>query len=103
MGKSNANTSETIDIENSGNSVTLELNGRTVVSFFINGDSAATYNVDARIVGGTWRQDVGQTYSGSSNHDDAFDTGAEEIRIRCSSGSGTPGDSATIDIMAGGG
>lgn len=96
-------TEQSIDIETSGNAVSLLLAGRTVVSFDIDGDAAASYQIDARKDGGTWKNDVGpKTYSGSSNYDDVLETGAEEIRIRCSSGTGTPGDSADMLISAGG-
>lgn len=103
MGKSSATTTETIDIETSGNSVALELNGRTHISLAIRGDSAASYVLDARKVGGTWRKDVGKTFSGNSDYSDVLRTGAEEVRVRCSSGSGTPDDSADIDLMGAGG
>lgn len=103
MGKSSATTEETIDIENAGNRATLILEGRTIVSLAIRGDGAATYQLDARERGGSWKQDVGKEFSGQSDYDDVLETGAQEIGVRCSTGTGSAGDQATITLMAGGG
>lgn len=103
MGKSTAHTEDTISIDASGNAVALELNGRTIVSFIIEGDATAEYQLDARRVGGSWKQNVGKEYTGASDYDDVVETGAEEIRIRCSTGTAGTGDEAAILMMAGGG
>lgn len=95
-------TEQTIEIENAGNSVALRMVGSTIASIAIRGDAAATYQLDARRRDGSWLQDVGSEYSGQSDYDDVIETGAQFIRIRCSSGSGGAGDQATITIMAGG-
>lgn len=102
MGKSSAVTEETISIDSSGEAVALELNGRTIVSVYVTGDATAEYEWDARKVGGTWQTNVSTEYTGQSDYDDVLETGAEEVRLRCSSGTGGSGDEATILIMAGG-
>jgi hypothetical protein len=94
-------TEETIDIENAGNAVALRLLGATIVSVYIEGQANASYQVDVRRNGGSWIQDVGDTYAASPDADDVIETGVEELRVRCSSGSGGSGDQATITIMAG--
>lgn len=102
MSKSNRVTDDTIDIESSGNAVSLDLSGRTIVSMLVEGDGTADYTWDVRKTGGTWKQDVGQSYSGASNYDDVIETGAQEVRLRCTNGTGSAGDSADILLMAGG-
>ena len=96
-------TEETIDIETSGNDVSLRLQGKSIVSLAIRGDGTATYQVDARTRGGSWIQSVSSEYSGSADYDDVLETGVTELRIRCSTGTGTGGDQATITLMASGG
>jgi len=91
---------ETIDIETSGNAVALRVLGSNIVDVHIRGDAAADYEVDVRRNGGSWLQDVRSGYTGSADYDDVLETGAEEIRIRCSSGTTTADDSATITLMA---
>lgn len=93
---------ETIDIENSGGTVAVRMLGATIVSMYIDGEAVAEYQWDVRKRGGSWIQDVGPEYTGQSDYDDVLETGAEEVRVRCSSGSGGAGDSAAITIMAGG-
>ena len=102
MSRSSAVVEETISIDSSGNSVSLRLQGRTIVSFVIEGDANAEYQWDARRTGGNWKQNVGKEYTGASNYDDVVETGAQEVRIRCSSGTGGTNDEATITLMAGG-
>lgn len=94
---------ETIDIENAGNAVSVEMGGATIVSLHIRGDAAASYQWDAKPRGGNWIQNVGSEYTGSADYDDVFETGVEEVRIRCSSGTASAGDSADIYLSAGGG
>lgn len=94
---------ETIDIENAGNAVSVEMMGATIASVHIRGDAAATYQWDARPRQGTWIENVGPEYTGSADYDDVFETGVEEIRLRCSTGTGGAGDTADVYISAGGG
>ena len=93
-------TEETVDIEGSGNAVSLRLLGNNIVDIHVRGDAAADYEVDVRRNGGGWIQGVRSGYSGSANYDDVLETGAEELRLRCTSGTGAAGDSATITLMA---
>lgn len=95
---------ETIDIETAGNSVEVEMMGATLLSLAIRGDGAADYVLDAKLTrGSNWLQDVASTYSGSADYDDVVQTGMPKVRVRCTTGTGTPGDSATITLSAGGG
>lgn len=93
-------TEETIDIETSGGTVALRLLGNAIADVHIRGDNAADYEVDVRRNGGDWIQAVRSGYTGSADYDDVLETGAEELRIRCSSGTATAGDTATITLMA---
>lgn len=93
-------TEEAIDIETAGNAVALRLLGASIVDVHIRGDGSANYAVDVRRNGGDWLQDVQGSFSGNADYDDVLETGAEEIRIRCTSGTATAGDSATITLMA---
>ena len=93
-------TEETVDIENAGSTAPFRVLGADTVSVHIRGDAAADYAVDVRRNGGEWIQDIKSGYSGSADYDDVLTTGAEELRIRCTSGTGTAGDSATITLMA---
>lgn len=102
MSDSPQTAEEAIDIENAGGTASVRMLGATIVSMDISGDDVAEYQWDARRRGGTWIQDVGPEYTGQSDYDDVMETGAAEVRIRCSSGSGGAGDQATITIMAGG-
>jgi hypothetical protein len=94
---------QTIGIDSAGNSVAIRMMGATIASFAIRGDAAAEYQIDGRVRNGTWKQDVGSEYTGSSDYDDTVETGWHEIRIRCSSGTGGSGDEATITLSTGGG
>jgi len=93
-------TEETIDIEASGNTVALRLLDNNIVDVHIRGDATADYAIDVRTNGGTWIQGVRSGYSGSADYDDVLETGAVELRIRCTNGTATAGDSATITLMA---
>ena len=90
----------TIDIETAGDAASLRLLGTTIVDVHIRGDAAADYEVDVRRNGGDWIQAVRSGYTGSADYDDVVETGADEVRIRCASGTGTAGDQATITLMA---
>ncbi|MDF9748367.1 hypothetical protein [Natrinema salsiterrestre] len=94
---------ETIDIEAAGSSASIRMLGATIASLHIRGDAAAEYQWDARRRGGDWIENVGPEYTGSADYDDVHETGDVEVRVRCSSGTGTAGDQATITLMAGGG
>lgn len=102
MSRSNANTEEVIGIDSAGNATALELNGRDTATIHITENATATYQVDGRIVGGTWRQNMSSEYSGGAPHADTFDFAVEEMRVRCSNGTAGNGDEATITIMTGG-
>ena len=93
-------TEESIDIQNAGNAVALRLLGADTVDIHIRGDAAADYAVDVRRNGGDWIQNVRSTYSGSADYDDVLETGADELRLRCTSGTATAGDTATVTLMA---
>jgi len=95
---------ETIDIEAAGATVAVKLFGADLLSLSVRGDGTASYVLDARLDGGdTWTEDVDQTYSGTADYDDVVRTGMPEVRIRCTSGTGSAGDEATIKLAAGGG
>ena len=93
-------TEESIDIETAGNAVSLRILSHSVVDIHVRGDAAADYEVDVRRNGGSWIQGVRSGYSGSADYDDVLETGTDEIRIRCSSGTASAGDTATITLMA---
>ena len=94
-------TQETIDIENSGNSVSLDTKGHTIVDVHIRGDSTADYAVDVKSRDGSYVEAVTSGYSGSADYDDVLERGAKYVRIRCTSGTGSAGDQATISLFAG--
>jgi len=94
-------TEATIDIETAGSAVALRLLDNNIVDVHIRGDAAADYAVDIRRNGGGWIQDVQSSYTGSASYDDVLETGAYELRIRCTSGTATADDSATISLLAG--
>lgn len=102
---SNRTANETIGIDSAGNAVSVKMEGATIVSVHIRGDAAATYQWDARPRGGSWTtfQNIGPEYSGSADYDDVLETGVEEVRIRCSTGTSGSGDEADIYLSAGGG
>jgi len=102
MSRSANYTEQTISIDSSGNSAAIDIGGRTLVSMIVEGDAAADYAWDARRTGGDWKQGVGTTYSGSSDHDDVIETAAEEVRLRCTSGTGGSNDEADILLMGSG-
>lgn len=93
---------ETIDIETSGTTLPISVGGHTVLDLVIRGDGVADYAIDIREEGGSWVQNVGPTYTGASAYDDTLQFGAPELRIRCTTGTGTAGDSAEILLAAGG-
>lgn len=90
---------ETIGIDASGNAVSYRPQGASEITVVIRGDSAADYALDVRKRQGTWKQNIGSAYTGSADYDDQRTTGADEIRIRCTSGTGGSGDEATITLM----
>ena len=94
----------TIEITDSGGTATVSLQGADLLSLSIRGDGTAEYVLDARLDGSDdWTEDVDQTYSGAANYDDTLRTGMPEVRIRCTSGTGTAGNQAEIKLAAGGG
>lgn len=90
-----------IDIENSGGSIQLDTKGHVIVDLSIRGDAAADYAVDVKSRDGSWVQDVTAGYTGSADYDDVLERGAKYVRVRCTSGTATAGDSATISLFAG--
>lgn len=95
---------ETIPIETTGETVTVEMMGSTILSIAIRGDATAEYVLDAKITrGSNWIQDVDETYTGSADYDDTLTTGYPRLRVRCTSGSGGASDEATVTLSAGGG
>lgn len=95
---------QTIDIETAGNSVVLRMHGATLFSLAIRGDGTAEYVLDAKLTrSDTWIQDVDSTYSGASDYDDVIQTGMPYVRVRCTTGTATAGDTATVTLSAGGG
>jgi hypothetical protein len=103
MARSPAVVEQDIDVENSGNAVSLDIGGRTELFININGETGNEYQVDVRRTGGSWIQNVGSSFTGSANYTTESRTvAAQEVRLRCSSGSGGSGDTATITLMASG-
>lgn len=97
-------TEETIDIETSGGTAEVRMHGATMLSIAIRGDGTAEYVLDAQLDRqGDWIEDVASTYSGASDYDDVVETGMPHVRVRCTSGTATVDDSATITLSAGGG
>lgn len=97
-------TKETIDIETSGGTATVKMAGATLLSLSIRGDGTAEYVLDARLgKDDDWTEDVASEYTGAADYDDVVETGMPEVRVRCTSGTGTVDDTATIKLGAGGG
>jgi len=91
---------DSIDIENSGNSVQLDTKGHTITDLHVRSDGAADYALDVKDRDGTWVKNV-VTYTGSANYDDVLERGARYVRLRCTTGTATAGDSATISLFSG--
>jgi len=103
MARSAKVTEETIETTSSGNAVALDISGRTELFIHINGNAGNEFQVDVRRTGGSWIQNVGSSFTGSANYTTESRTvAAQEVRIRCSSGSGGSSDTATITLMASG-
>lgn len=94
---------ETIDIEDPGSTVEVDMAGATIVSMHIRGDGTAEFKWDAKPRRGTWIQDIGPEYTGSADYDDVLESGVERVRIRCTTGTGSAGDTADIYLSTGGG
>ena len=94
----------TLSITNAGDAATVKMFGADLLSLSVRGDGTAEYVLDARLGGDDdWTEDIDQTYSGAADYDDIVRTGMPEVRIRCTSGTGSAGDEATIKLAAGGG
>mgnify|MGYP000541808000 CR=1 FL=1 len=94
----------TIPITDSGETVEVSMSGATLLSLSIRGDGTAEYVLDARLDGGDdWTEDVDQTYSGAANYDDTLRTAMPKVRVRCTSGTASANDTATVTLSAGGG
>lgn len=93
---------ETIDIENAGATVSIRMMGAELASVHIRGDATAEYQWDVRNRHGDWIENASSEYTGSSDYDDTFETGVEEVRIRCSTGTSGTDDQADVLLSAGG-
>lgn len=94
---------ETIDIETAGNSAELRMLGATVFSLAIRGDATAEYALDAKLTrSDTWIEGL-ETFTGSADYDDTLTTGYPVVRVRCTTGTATVDDTATVTLSAGGG
>lgn len=104
MAHSTKEIEETIGIDSSGNAVSIIPAGRDTLTLHITEDASATYQIDGRVRGGTWRENIGPNgeYSGGGPHHDTVTITGGELRIRCSSGTGGSNDEATISLMMGG-
>jgi hypothetical protein len=103
MARSPAVVEEEIETTSSGNAVSLDIAGRTELFINVNGNSGNEFQVDVRRTGGSWIQNVGSSFTGSANYTTESRTvAAQEVRLRCSSGSGGSSDTATITLMASG-
>lgn len=97
----NIDTRQSIDIETSGGEVTLKLHGRTLLSIHIRGDGAADYALDVRdSQEGAWMQDV-SSFTGTADYDTIEELGVSEVRLRCTTGTATAGQSADVFLSAG--
>lgn len=97
-------TETTIDIETAGGTAEVRMHGATILSLAIRGDAAADYVIDAKLSrSSNWISDVDATYSANADYNDVIETGYPHIRVRCTTGTATAGDSATITLSAGGG
>jgi len=90
---------ETISIDSAGNAVSFRPQGAAELTLVIRGDANADYAWDVRKRQGTWTQGIGSNYTGSADYDDQRTTGADEVRLRVTSGTGGSGDEATITLM----
>lgn len=93
---------ETIDIENAGATVAIRMMGAELASLHIRGDATAEYQWDVRERHGSWIQNVGPEYTGAADYNDVIETGVEEVRIRCSTGTASADDQADVLLSAGG-
>lgn len=93
-------TQETIGIENSGNAVELDTKGHTIVDVYIRGDGTADYALDVKDRDGSYVQGV-NSYTGASDYNDVQERGAKYVRVRCTSGTASASDEATISLFAG--
>lgn len=93
-------TRESIDIENSGQTVVKDIGGRATLGVHIRADAAAEYAIDVRDTeGGTWMQGW-VSLTGGTDYDDVRDCGAAEVRVRCTTGTAGAGDAADVLITA---
>jgi len=87
----------TVPIDSTGDLVTIEAEGDTLVSLDIDGDAAADYALDLGPTEDTNANTAEETYSGTDIHD-VFRVGDRYLTVRCSSSAGA-GDEATITIQ----
>lgn len=99
MARSSNYAEQDIDVENSGNTVSLEINARTEVRIEIDGESGNEFEFQVRRPGGSWITGV-NSYTGSANYSDTRSEPAHEVRIKCTSGTSNANDTATITLIA---
>ena len=87
----------TVPIDNTGDLVTVEVEGDALVSVDIDGDATADYALDAGPTESTNANTGEETYSGTDIHD-AFRLGDRYLTVRCTEAAGA-GDEATITIQ----
>lgn len=94
---------ETVDIENAGGVVSLRHPGNAYYDISIDGDGVAEYVIEERARGkDSWRRADGRDFTGSSDYDITASSDRLWVRVRCTSGTGSADDQATIRISAGG-
>lgn len=98
----NTSKRSTIDIETSGGSVECTIGGRTIVEVAIRGDGSADYVVEGREDKQASWVTTPVSFGGSADHDDTLETAWDQIRVRCTTGTGAAGDSAEVVLCAGG-
>jgi hypothetical protein len=90
----------TIDIETPGEWVGIRNPGETDYQITIQGDDVAEYEFDTQPDGvDVWALDTGQEYAGQADYEKVEFSGQLFARIRCSEGTGNPGDKATIRLV----
>ena len=87
----------TVPIDNTGDLVTVEVQGNALVSLDIAGDAAADYAIDVGPTKATDANTAEETYSGTDIHD-AFHLGDRYLTVRCTEAA-TTGAEATITIQ----
>ena len=98
----NTKTRETIDIQTSGQTVSVNVEGRTTLEIAIRGDAAADYALEGRESPSAAWVRLPTTYAGSADYDDTQTVGWHQMQVVCTSGTATVDDTATVILCAGG-